>query len=91
MLVHGPAAEAFLAPLRVQPQLIERIRAAQIDDAMCKRLRDQIKVGKAPHFADDEFVTLWLGRRVCVPVDELRMEFMREAHDSGYSIHTGET
>ena len=91
VFVRAPTTEAHLARLSVQPQLIERIRAAQADDATCKRIREQMKVGKAPHFADDDSGTLRLKKRVCVPAGELRSEIMREAHDSGYSIHPGET
>ena len=36
--------------------------------------------------------TLRFGERLCVPCDlELKREILREAHSSGYTVHSGST
>ncbi|WVZ75840.1 hypothetical protein U9M48_023864 [Paspalum notatum var. saurae] len=55
-------------------------------------IREQIKVGKAPHFREDEQGTVWYKNRICVPdVDSIRKLILSEAHDAAYSIHPGST
>ncbi|WVZ63920.1 hypothetical protein U9M48_013512 [Paspalum notatum var. saurae] len=55
-------------------------------------IREQIKVGKAPHFCEDEQGTVWYKNRICVPdVDSIRKLILSEAHDTAYSIHPGST
>ncbi|WVZ63489.1 hypothetical protein U9M48_013116 [Paspalum notatum var. saurae] len=55
-------------------------------------IREQIKVGKALHFREDEQGTVWYKNRICVPdVDSIRMLILSEAHDTAYSIHPGST
>ncbi|WVZ52833.1 hypothetical protein U9M48_003853 [Paspalum notatum var. saurae] len=55
-------------------------------------IREQIKLGKAPHFREDEQVTVWYKNRICVPdVDSIKKLILSEAHDTTYSIHPGST
>ncbi|WVZ84916.1 hypothetical protein U9M48_031886 [Paspalum notatum var. saurae] len=55
-------------------------------------IREQIKVGKAPHFCEDEQGTVWYKNRICVPdVDSIKKLILSEAHDTAYSIHSGST
>ncbi|WVZ70423.1 hypothetical protein U9M48_019094 [Paspalum notatum var. saurae] len=57
-----------------------------------KEIREQIKVGKAPHFREDEQGTVWYKNRICVPdVDSIKKLILSEAHDTAYSIHPGNT
>ncbi|WVZ89791.1 hypothetical protein U9M48_036150 [Paspalum notatum var. saurae] len=54
--------------------------------------KHEIKVGKAPHFCEDERCTIWYKNRICVPgVDSIRKLILSEAHDTTYSIHPGST
>ncbi|WVZ52808.1 hypothetical protein U9M48_003830 [Paspalum notatum var. saurae] len=51
-------------------------------------IREQIKLGKAPHFREDEQGTVWYKNRICVPdVDGIKKLILGEAHDTAYSIH----
>ncbi|WVZ94018.1 hypothetical protein U9M48_039962 [Paspalum notatum var. saurae] len=55
-------------------------------------IRKQIKVGKAPHFSEDEQGTIWYKSQICVPdVDSIKKLILSEAHDTAYSIHPGST
>ncbi|WVZ52959.1 hypothetical protein U9M48_003957 [Paspalum notatum var. saurae] len=57
-----------------------------------REIREQIKVGKAPHFREDEQGTVWYKNRICVPdVDSIKKLILSEAHDTAYSIHLGST
>jgi hypothetical protein len=51
-----------------------------------------MKEGKAEDYNLDEYGTVWLKDRICVPQDkELLEQIMKEAHDSRFSIHPGST
>jgi hypothetical protein len=51
-----------------------------------------MKEGKAGDYRLDEQGTVWLKEKICVPQDKALLEqIMREAHDSGYSIHPRNT
>jgi hypothetical protein len=51
-----------------------------------------IKDNKSIAFLENSRGTLWLGKRICVPnLKHLNELILREAHDSAYSIHPGNT
>ncbi|WVZ75478.1 hypothetical protein U9M48_023524 [Paspalum notatum var. saurae] len=55
-------------------------------------IHELLKLGKAPHFREDEQGTLWYKNRICVPnVDRIRKLILSKAHDTAYSIHPGST
>ncbi|WVZ70563.1 hypothetical protein U9M48_019222 [Paspalum notatum var. saurae] len=57
-----------------------------------EEIRELLKIGKAPHFREDEQGTLWHKNRICVPnVDSIRKLILSEAHDTAYFIHPGST
>ncbi|WVZ80151.1 LOW QUALITY PROTEIN: hypothetical protein U9M48_027650 [Paspalum notatum var. saurae] len=61
-------------------------------DEKIREIREQIKLGKAPHFREDEQGTVWYKNRICVPdVDGIKKLILSEAHDTAYSIHSGST
>ncbi|WVZ63955.1 hypothetical protein U9M48_013544 [Paspalum notatum var. saurae] len=61
-------------------------------DEKIQEVREQIKLGKAPHFREDEQGTVWYKNRICVPdVDSIKKLILSEAHDTAYSIHPGST
>ncbi|WVZ97451.1 hypothetical protein U9M48_042989, partial [Paspalum notatum var. saurae] len=74
------------------PTLEQEIRKHQKTDEKTQEIREQIKVGKAPHFREDEQGTVWYKNRICVPdVDSIKKLILSEAHDTAYSIHPGST
>ncbi|WVZ52251.1 hypothetical protein U9M48_003331, partial [Paspalum notatum var. saurae] len=69
-----------------------KIREHQKDDEKLQEIHELLKLGKAPHFREDEQGTLWYKKRTCVPnVDSIRKLILSEAHDTAYSIHPGST
>ena len=49
-------------------------------------------IGKAPEFHRDDNVTLWFGKKLCVPKNKaIRDAILHEAHEFAYSIHLGST
>ncbi|GKV34371.1 hypothetical protein SLEP1_g42748 [Rubroshorea leprosula] len=85
---------AYLAALRAQPALIDRIKLAQQKDSFLQKMKEKVKAGE-PHMqefriSDDEI--LWFGDRLCVPRNHaLRGEIMGDAHYTSYTIHPGST
>ncbi|WVZ52349.1 hypothetical protein U9M48_003420 [Paspalum notatum var. saurae] len=77
---------------RSEPILEQEIREHEKDDEKLQEIRELLKIGKAPHFKEEEQGTLWYKNRICVPnVDRIRMLILSEAHDTAYSIHPGST
>ncbi|WVZ97247.1 hypothetical protein U9M48_042797 [Paspalum notatum var. saurae] len=86
--VHHTTAATFEA----EPTLEQEIRNHQKTDEKILEIREQIKLGKAPHFCEDEQGTVWYKNRICVPdVDSIKKLILSEAHDTAYSIHPGST
>ncbi|WVZ52445.1 hypothetical protein U9M48_003500 [Paspalum notatum var. saurae] len=86
--LHHTTATAFEA----EPTLEQEIREHQKGDEKLQEIRELLKLGKAPHFREDEQGTLWYKNRICVPnVDSIRKLILSEAHDTAYSIHPGST
>ena len=81
-----------VATFEAEPTLEEEIRRHQKTDEEVQKIRKQIKLGKAPHFHEDEQGTLWYKNRICVPnVESIRKLILSEANDMAYSIHPGST
>ncbi|WVZ69530.1 hypothetical protein U9M48_018303 [Paspalum notatum var. saurae] len=75
-----------VATFEVEPTLEQEIRNHRKTDEKIREIREQIKLGKAPHFREDE------RNRICVPdVDSIKKLILSEAHDTAYSIHPGST
>jgi hypothetical protein len=86
--LHHTSSVAFEA----EPTLEAEIRQHQKDDKKLQEIRELLKIGKAPHFREDDQGTLWYKGRICVPdVGDLRKLILSEAHDTAYSIHPGST
>ncbi|WVZ58135.1 hypothetical protein U9M48_008438 [Paspalum notatum var. saurae] len=81
-----------VATFEAEPTLEQEIRNHQKTDEKVQEIREQIKVGKAPHFHEDEQGIVWYKNRICVPdVDSIKKLILSEAHDTAYSIHPGST
>ncbi|WVZ52452.1 LOW QUALITY PROTEIN: hypothetical protein U9M48_003507 [Paspalum notatum var. saurae] len=86
--IHHTTAAAFEA----EPTLEQEIWEHQNNDEKLQEIRELLKIGKAPHFREDEQGTLWYKNRICVPiVDNIKKLILSEAHDTAYSIHPGST
>jgi hypothetical protein len=86
--LHHISSEAFEA----EPTLETEIRQHQKDDKKLQEICELLKIGKAPHFREDDQGTLWYKGRISVPdVKDLRKLILSEAHDTSYSIHPGST
>ncbi|WVZ63831.1 LOW QUALITY PROTEIN: hypothetical protein U9M48_013429 [Paspalum notatum var. saurae] len=81
-----------VATFEAEPTLEQEIRNHQKTDEKIQEIREQIKLGKAPHFCEDEQGTVSYKNRICVPdVDSIKKLILSEAHDTAYSIHPGST
>jgi hypothetical protein len=81
MLVH-------LANLMVQLELLARIKAAQLEDPECAKIKQLLVEGKAKEFCLKEDGLLTHFKQVCVlEIEGLRKEIMSEAHHFPYIVH----
>jgi hypothetical protein len=84
--------KGMLNELRVQYDIMDRIRKAQKKCPEILQLRECMEAGKYPEFRVDERGVCWCNDRICVPSDKaIRKEILAEAHDSKYCIHPGST
>jgi hypothetical protein len=78
--------------VEIEPTLEAETRKARLQDEKLREIRQHIKENKTRDFTEDDNITLWLGKRICVPNQKPIQELiLREAHDSAYSIHPGST
>nr|GFA54874.1 putative nucleotidyltransferase, ribonuclease H [Tanacetum cinerariifolium] len=78
------------ASLRVEPNLISRIKEAQKEDIEIWTIVENLDKQVEFHLDDDN--VLWQGTRLVVPNDaSLREALLTEAHSSPFSIHPGST
>ncbi|KAJ4748698.1 polyprotein [Rhynchospora pubera] len=81
----------LLAAIEVQPDLHDRIQAAQVMDDNCKRFKERAEDEKETPFRVDESGVLRFRNRICVPNDAgIKALILSEAHESGYALHPGE-
>ena len=65
---------------------------AQLQDCLLQAVRKRIEVGRPHEFSMEKDGTIFLRGRLCVPQKAtVKMEILREAHRSPYTVHTGET
>lgn len=87
---HGQIARC--SQLIVKPTLFDKVKAAQLDDLHCKKIREELDKGGVLDFAIGKDGVLRFRGRLCIPHnDELRKDILTEAHSSRYSIHPGST
>jgi hypothetical protein len=69
------------ASFEEKPTLAAEIRQHQKDDKKLQEIRERLKIGKAPHFREDDQGTLWYKGRICVPdVKDLRKMILSECN-----------
>ncbi|XP_077248532.1 uncharacterized protein LOC143888109 [Tasmannia lanceolata] len=82
--------KSFIANIRVRSNIIETVKAAQIDDEGILKLKAE--VDSKPKFSVGEDGCLFFKDRICVPAkEEIRRDILDEAHKSRYTIHPGNT
>nr|GFB88720.1 reverse transcriptase [Tanacetum cinerariifolium] len=80
----------YWASLRVEPDLISRIKEVQKEDSEIWTIVENLS--EQTEFRLDEDDLLWQGTRLCVPNDAtLREDLLTEAHSSLFSVHPGST
>ncbi|KAD6794787.1 hypothetical protein E3N88_05683 [Mikania micrantha] len=85
-------SDGYLARLKIESDLITRIKEAQEHDAELWVILQNLEVGKQSEFRVDEQGVIWCRKRLCVPNDAtLRDSLLTEAHSSPFSIHPGST
>jgi hypothetical protein len=85
MLVH-------LTNLMVQSEFLPRIKAAQLEDPKCAKIKQLLVEGKENEFCLKEDRLLTHFKQVCVPgIEGLRKEIMSEVHHFPYTMHPGGT
>ncbi|XP_074342310.1 uncharacterized protein LOC141679823 [Apium graveolens] len=81
-----------IANLKVEPNLVSKVKEAQKNDIGLKAIRSEVAGGKQIHFRVDVEGVIWLGGKLCVPADPIiREEILKEAHSFSLSIHPGST
>jgi hypothetical protein len=76
--------------MEVGSSLLQEIRRGQQEDEKVQEIKNNIKEEKSNGFSEDDEGVLWYKGRICIPnVKELKVKILREAHESGYSIHPG--
>nr|GEW10787.1 RNA-directed DNA polymerase [Tanacetum cinerariifolium] len=88
LLVSGQ--QGYWASLRIEPDLISRIKEAQKEDSEIWTIVENLD--KQVEFRIDDDNVLWQDTRLVVPNDvSLREALLTEAHSSPFSVHPGST
>jgi hypothetical protein len=88
--VIGESMPVHLANLMAHSELLVRIKAAQLEDSKCTKIKQLLGEGKVKEFClmDDGLLTHF--KQVCVLESRgLRKEIMSKAHRSRYTVHPG--
>ncbi|KAJ3704277.1 hypothetical protein LUZ61_007982 [Rhynchospora tenuis] len=82
----------LISSLVVKPTLLDEIKEAQKEDAHLEKVRAIAQSGQETPFQVGEDGVLKFRNRICVPdKQEIKDKILTEAHESGYTIHPGET
>jgi hypothetical protein len=85
-------SSSYLANLKVQPTLVERIKSNQDKDKELVRLMDKVRSGKKSEFKLTDDGILKFRNRLCVPNDpQIKREILEDAHRSRFTVHPGST
>nr|GFC70476.1 retrotransposon protein, putative, Ty3-gypsy subclass [Tanacetum cinerariifolium] len=82
--------QGYWASLRIEPDLISRIKEAQKEDSEIWTIVENLD--KQIEFRIDDDNVLWQDTRLVVPNDvSLREALLTEAHSSSFAVHPGST
>nr|GEV30416.1 retrotransposon protein, putative, Ty3-gypsy subclass [Tanacetum cinerariifolium] len=80
----------YWASMRIESNLMLKIKEAQKDDDELWAIVQNVKDGKHTEFSVDDNGVVWFEDRLCVPSDQaLREKVMTEAHSSPFTVHPG--
>jgi len=78
--------------LLIESNLLERVHEAQKHDRLIQEARKRDGDGKPREFSIDQNDAVRFRGRLCVPSkSEVKMDILREAHRTPYTLHPGET
>jgi hypothetical protein len=78
--------------LLIQSPILERVREAQLHDCLIQEVRKRIADGRPREYSIDEHDVVRFRGRLCVPQkSDVKMDILREAHRTPYTVHPGET
>jgi len=78
--------------LLIQSPILDRLLEAQQHDHLIQEVHKRIANGNPREFSIDEHDVVRFRRRLCVPQkSDVKRDIMREAHQTPYTIHPGET
>ncbi|KAM6543010.1 hypothetical protein CsatB_007457 [Cannabis sativa] len=81
-----------LANIRLQSNLLGRIKTAQQSDPVLQEYKEKFIVGSTKDFSISSNGLLQYKDRVCVPADDnIKQEILDESHTMPYSLHPGTT
>ena len=90
--VVGKGIPVHMANLAIKSELLTRIKAAQLEDPECAKIKQLLAEGKANEFCLKKDGLLTHFKQVCVPgIGGLRKEIMNEAHHSPYIVNPRST
>jgi hypothetical protein len=76
----------------IQSSLLERVREAQQHDRLILEVRKRIANGRPQEFSIDENDVVCFRGRLYVPQkSKVKMDILREGHQTPYTVHPGET
>jgi hypothetical protein len=76
----------------IQSSLLDRVCVAHQQDHLLKETRNRVGDGKPGEFTIDENDLVCFRGRLCVPrKSDVKMDILREAHKTPYTVHPGET
>ena len=80
---------AMLFAFMVEPTIIEKIKAVQMDNNRLRNLHNEVKKGRAPYFSFVDDV-LRLKDRLCVLHSaKIKQQILEQAHSSKFVVHPG--
>ncbi|KAA0067054.1 putative Retrotransposon protein [Cucumis melo var. makuwa] len=83
---------SLIAHFQVRPILIDRIIKAQLDDAMLRKLAEEVRQNQRLNYSLRGDSALMKYDRLCVPSDQaIKDQILEEAHSSAYAMHPGST
>jgi hypothetical protein len=76
--------------IELEPTLEREIKEAQKNDEKISEIRRLILDGRGKDFREEAECVIWFKDRLCVPnVQSIRELFLKEAHETAYSIQPG--
>nr|GFD01525.1 retrotransposon protein, putative, Ty3-gypsy subclass [Tanacetum cinerariifolium] len=88
--IYVSGQQGYWASLRIEPDLISRIKEAQKEDSEIWTIVENLN--KQVEFRLDDDNVLWQDTKLVVPNDaSLREALLSEAHSSPFSVHPGST